>query len=498
MENGYHSEPMDNVDRAWLGMDSETNLMIINGVLMFDELIDFSRFRSLFQERLVGQFARFGQRLVERPRGSGRYYWVTDPYFDIRAHVHRLALPAPGDKQMLQSLVSDLMNSDFDKNKPLWTVYLIEGYGEGCAVFARFHHCIADGIALIRVMLSLTDEAAEGKEQTVKPRYASSDDPRRSALFKPFRPLLNLSRTTINQTGRLGAMTLRQILSTLDDPAGFIEMAKSVGILSAAGAATLTRLIILPPDRTSIYQGKLGTVKQTVWSEPIPLPEVKRIGKSLGGTVNDVLIAALTGALRVHMAEKGDDPDRGDLRAMVPVNLRPLDQAIELGNRFGLVYLTLPVSLADPMQRLYEVKRRMDILKSSPEAILAYQVLNGLGVLPGDLAVRATDMFAGKASAVLTNVPGPRTTRYFAGAPLRRMMFWVPQSGDIGVGLSIISYNDEVCLGIVIDEKLIANPNQILVAFQREFEMLSRLADKYNAAKETVYQNVMSLSIDDE
>ncbi len=479
MTDTRNSEPMGSVDRAWLGMDSETNLMIINGVMIFDELIDYHRFRTVFEERLVGQHPRFGQRIVERPRGSGRYYWEDDPYFDIRAHVRRVALPAPGDTATLQSLVSDLMSADFDRYKPLWRVYLIEGYGEGCAVFARFHHCIADGIALIRVMLSLTDTSPEGdlKEPAPAPASVPPAGSKRS-LLGPVKPLANFTRSTIGGATKLGGLMLRETRQTIEDPARAIETAKAAGIISAASAAVLTRLLVIPTDRPSVFQGELGTSKRVIWSEPVSLDEVKRIGKTLGGTVNDVLIAALTGALRKYMLLRDDDPNAGDLRAMVPVNLRPLDRAIELGNQFGLVYLSLPVSMADPQQRLYEVKRRMDILKSSPEAIVAYQLLNALGVIPGDLATRATDLFASKASAVLTNVPGPQQTLYFAGVPLRRIMFWVPQSGDIGLGLSIISYDGEVALGIVVDEKLVDDPAIIIEEFGREFEVLGKLADQ--------------------
>jgi WS/DGAT/MGAT family acyltransferase len=468
---------MGSVDRAWLGMDSETNLMIINGVMIFDELIDYHRFRTVFEERLVGQHPRFGQRIVERPRGSGRYYWEDDPYFDIRAHVRRVALPAPGDTATLQSLVSDLMSADFDRYKPLWRIYLIEGYGEGCAVFARFHHCIADGIALIRVMLSLTDTSPEPDVEEPPPASAPPASSKKS-LLGPVKPLADLTRSTLSSATKLGTFMLRETRQTIDDPARAIETAKAAGIISAASAAVLTRLLVIPADRPSVFQGELGTSKRVIWSEPVRLDEVKRIGKTLGGTVNDVLIAALTGALREYMRLRDDAPDGGDLRAMVPVNLRPLDRAIELGNQFGLVYLSLPVSIADPQQRLYEVKRRMDILKSSPEAIVAYQLLNALGVIPGDLATRATDLFASKASAVLTNVPGPQQTLYFAGVALRRIMFWVPQSGDIGLGLSIISYDGEVALGIVVDEKLVDDPEIIIEEFSREFEVLGRLADQ--------------------
>ena len=192
--------------------------------------------------------------------------------------------------------------------------------------------------------------------------------------------------------------------------------------------------MIIPPDRDSVFRGELGTAKRLLWSEPVDLQQIKEIGRATGSTVNDVLIAALTGALRGFMAEEGDDVDSGDLRAMVPINLRSPDAPVSLGNQFGMVYLSLPVGLDDPLARLFAVKQRMDLLKSSPEPMVVYLVLNLLGMLPGELAAHAVDLFATKASAVLTNVPGPQQTLYFAGAPLRRLMYLGAAVGQYWLG----------------------------------------------------------------
>lgn len=485
---GYspRSEPMGAVDRAWLGMDSETNLMIINGVMLFDDVIDYDRFLQIWEERLLSQYARFRQRPIEKPRGSGRYMWEEDPYFDIRAHVRRIALPAPGDARTLQDLIGDLMSTDLDRHKALWRVYLIENVAGGCAIFSRFHHCIADGIALIRVMLSMTDEEADMDFMALEVENEVIASGERFSLLGPIKPMVRFAKSAFGGASKATSTLFHETMQAIEDPGAAFEAAKSMGVITAASVAVLTRLIVIPPDRDSVFKGELGVVKRVVWSDPVDLVEVKRIGKAFGGTVNDVLIAALTGALRSYMLYRDDRPDDGDIRSMVPVNLRPLEGDIELGNRFGLVYLTLPVSLGDPLERLYEVRRRMNILKSSPEAILVYQVLNLLGMLPGDLAEKATNVFASKASAVLTNVPGPQRTLYFAGKPVRRIMFWVPQSGDIGLGLSIISYNHEVMLGIVIDEKLASDPEIIMESFTEEFATLGRLADaRQNIMEET-------------
>ncbi len=476
---GREREPMHNVDRAWLGMDGDTNLMIINGVMMFDELIDYELFKRMIQQRMVDKFRRFRQRLVETTPGAGGYAWEDDPYFDIRSHVRRIALPAPGDTIMLQSLVSSLMSESLDRNRPLWQMYLIENYEGGCAIYSRLHHCIADGIALIQVMLSMTDSTPEISWPLAKEPSANGR-PQRPSLVRPF---FRTTRWALQSAARAGDLLVRGGARTLDDPGALLDRARIAGIVTAASAAVLTRLVIIPPDRPSVFRGELGTTKRAVWSDSLALDEVKQIGRTMGGTVNDVLISVLAGGLRRYMAERGDDMEGGDIRAMVPVNLRDLEGELELGNQFGMVYLGLPIGVADPVQRLFEVHRRMDILKNSPEPVVVYQVLNLLGMLPGDLATLATDYFAGKASAVLTNVPGPRNELYFIGRRLKRMMFWVPQSGDIGMGLSILSYNGAVNLGVMTDEKLVPDPECILDAFMAEFAALRQAAAAFEAAR---------------
>jgi len=150
---------MPAADAAWLHMDRPTNPMVVNSVIWFDEPLDWQRAKQVFERRIVDEFPRFRRRVGEPVGRPPRF--EDDPEFDIAQHMHRLALPAPGDQAALQALVSDLITPPLDPTRPLWHVYLIEGYGEGCAVLFRIHHCIADGIALARVMLSLTDTDTE-------------------------------------------------------------------------------------------------------------------------------------------------------------------------------------------------------------------------------------------------------------------------------------------------------------------------------------------------
>jgi diacylglycerol O-acyltransferase / wax synthase len=467
--------PMSNVDKAWLEMDSATNLMIINGVLFFEGKIEFEELKRVLLDRFVSRYDRFRQRVVGQ---GGRLYWEDDPHFDIRAHVRRYALPEPADMATLQTVVSAIVNEPLDRRKPLWRYLLIENVEGGSVLLARLHHCIGDGIALIKVLLDMTGTSPEASRRILEGRYE-----RRRGPSNPIDPLIHLAQEALAGTRSFLKTAAGQTLQTFEDPHHPLEIARSAGIISAAGAAIIAKLLILPPDRPSVFQGELGAIKRVVWSEPFDLQRVKLLGNSLGATINDVLVAAVAGALRRYMVASGDDPATGDITAMVPVNLRPPSDNRELGNEFALVYLSLPVSYEDPYDRLTMTKRHMDVLKNSPEPFLVYQILGAIGALPLDLARQATTWFSTKASAVLTNVPGPREQLYFAGTALTNLMFWVPQSGEIGLGISIISYNGRVMLGIMIDERLVSNPQLIMAGFADELATLEARVFARNATQ---------------
>ena len=233
---------------------------------------------------------------------------------------------------------------------------------------------------------------------------------------------------------------------------------------------------MLPPDPATAFKGRLGRRKRAAWSTPIPLEDFKAIGTAFGATVNDVLVATATGALRRYLERRGEPTVGLSIRASVPVNLRPAADAHKLGNSFGLVFLTLPVGVVDPVKRLGSIKKAMDELKRSPEALVAYGVLNVMGLAPVEVERMGLRFFGSKATAVLTNVPGPREPLYLAGRKLDKVMFWVPQSGHLGLGISILSYAGGVMLGVATDEGLVADPERIVEAFGREFDSLRAAA----------------------
>jgi WS/DGAT/MGAT family acyltransferase len=236
------------------------------------------------------------------------------------------------------------------------------------------------------------------------------------------------------------------------------------------------RLALLWPDPKTPFKGELGVPKRAAWSAPLALQEVKAIGRAVGGSVNDVLLTAATGALRRYMQGLGEPVDGLNFRGVVPVNLRPADVEPDLGNKFGLVFLSLPVGIADPLERLLELKRRMDKIKGSPEAILIFGLLNFAGGAPVEVQDALVNIFGTKATGVMTNVPGPRQQLYLAGAPLDTIMFWVPQSGHLGLGVSIISYAGQVWLGVATDQGLVPDPEAIIAGFHVEFDELLKIA----------------------
>ncbi len=452
------AQRMTNADAAWLHMDRPTNLMVVNALMWFDEPLDIDRSRAIVRERLIARFPRFSQRIADPPLGIGLPSWQDDPGFDLDLHVHRLALPAPGGDAALQELVADLMVMPLDRSKPLWHMYVIEGYGSGTAVLTRMHHCIADGIALTRVLLSLTDEQPDAGLAPVG--ATTRGHSRAGALAAPARTGVHVAEAALHEGLELAVHPRSELPGLL-------------GRISDDGRA-LAKLLLTGSDAPSVFRGDLGVARRVCWTDRIALDDVRAIGHATGTTVNDVLLAAVSGALHRYLADHDDSV--AEIRAMVPFNLRPLDEPLprDLGNRFGLVYLTLPVGAATPAARLAEVHRRMDGIKHSPEGMLSYAILGIMGATPVPVEQRLIDVFAPKTTAVMTNVPGPRQPIYFAGSKVAGVLGWVPASGNIGMGVSIFSYDGGIRIGLQVDAGLVPDPETIIASIGTELAALAR------------------------
>ncbi len=241
---------------------------------------------------------------------------------------------------------------------------------------------------------------------------------------------------------------------------------KAVALAEQGSALTaeIAKLVLMNEDSPTRFKGKPGVAKRVAWADPLPLSEVKAIGRALDCSVNDVLLSSVAGALRAYLKARGDDVGGVSIRALVPVNLRPPEKAWKLGNRFGLVFLDLPLGIENPVERVYAVRANMGALKGSYQPVLSLGILAAMGVGPRVLQEQLLGMLAKNATAVMTNVPGPQRPLFLSGAAIETLMFWVPQSGDIGVGVSILSYNDEVQFGLVTDRKLCPDPDEVIEA----------------------------------
>lgn len=449
-------QKLGSADVAWLRMESATNPMTIVGLLVFDRPMRARELKRLIEDRFL-VFQRFRQCVTGL---DGTPAWEDDPHFDLDAHVHRAALPAPGGQEALQELVSDLMSTPLDFSKPPWQFHLVEDYDGGSALIARLHHCIGDGIALIHVLISLADEYFEGRPV---PGYGETAGTEGliDGLLKPVGKVV----TTV---GRAAGGLVTGGLGLVRNPGQVLEWTKQ----GMSVAAATSRILLLSTDSETRFKGEVGVIKRAAWSQPLPLADVKAIGRGAGAKLNDVLLGGLTGALRRYLLAHGEPVEGVEVGTVIPVNLRPMERAFELGNQFGLVFLSLPVGLAEAAERLRAVTQRMDLIKASAEPAVVFAILQAIGSGPEVLHQQVVDIFSSRVSGVVTNVPGPRERLHLGGRAIRRVMFWVPRAGDIGLGVSIISYADEVLVGVGTDARMAPDPEAIVAGFHEELEAL--------------------------
>jgi diacylglycerol O-acyltransferase / wax synthase len=236
--------------------------------------------------------------------------------------------------------------------------------------------------------------------------------------------------------GSFGLTAVRQGVGIAGSPSHAARLAGAVG----RDAATMLRLLLTPADAATALKGDPGISRRVAWSSPLSLPEIKDVAHAHHATVNDVLLAAVSGALRHYLQDR--DSPVAEIQAMVPFNLRPLDRPVprELGNKFGLVFLPLPVGTSGSYRRLVAVQRRMQEIKRGRDGPVSYGLLSTMGMTPEPVERRIIDVFTAKGTAVMTNVPGPKEPVYLAGAPVRTVLVWAPTSGHIGMSVSIYSY----------------------------------------------------------
>jgi WS/DGAT/MGAT family acyltransferase len=425
------------VDTAWLHMEMPTNLMMVGGVAFFAVPLDERRVMTAVGRRLLPSHPRFTWRVQPSPLGLPR--WVEDPMFDLAGHVSRVVLPAPGGDAELRALLGDLMSRPLDMGRPLWDMHVIHGYRNGGVLLTRIHHCVADGTALVRVLRSLTAASAEASLRPVRGQRPSA--PRHAGIGLPD-----------------------------------LDPGRALGRAAAAAAHvyTLGRLAALWPDPSTPLRGPLTVRKGIAWTDPHPVAELRPVRRWTGCTVNDVLVAAAAGSLRRNLLRRRV-PIPPRLRALVPVDLRRDPGDDRLGNQFGLVFLDLPVGVAEPIGRLTEVHRRMEEARRSLQPSVTMEVLGVLGLVPHPLQRQVIRFFGAKATVVVTNVRGPADSLYLAGERLSNLLFFVPQSAGLGLGISIMSYAGNLQIGVIADSGLVPNPDTIARDLNAELRRLTHL-----------------------
>lgn len=450
---------MSGADAMWLGADRDSHLMVIDAIMWTEEPLDWAEVERVLQERLLDTYPVFRQRPVESPWPWVLPSWEDDPDFRLSHHVRRAKLRAPGDDVRLQAFLEKHVSEPLDRSRPLWEVWFVDNYHGGSVVFSRFHHAMADGMALAQVMMTLTDPGPD-------------PDPSQPATEEP-------------PTVRLAVEPPQGARSTVVSGAtALVRSMLSVPALPALGVRTakVAQKVLLDALPRSILNGEPGAAKRMTWSQPRSIEEVKRVSRATDATVNDVLVSALSGALAAYLDTRGQVVDH--LTTMVPVNTRPPDKPLprELGNKFALVLLHLPTGDLHPLERLKEVSRRMNTIKHSPESLITSVVAEGIGHLYA-IERPFVDYFAAKAVGVTTNVMGPREPRYLAGRKVAGVLGWVPGSGRQTLGVCIYSYAGTVRIGFKVDARTVPTPELLVRAFDEQLDALSGLvAEKESGA----------------
>jgi WS/DGAT/MGAT family acyltransferase len=464
-------------DHAWLRMDTPDNLMVITGLMIFDAPLDYEALKNTIEQSML-PIRRFRQRLEPSKFPFMRPFWQDDPNFDLESHLERIKLPQPADQKTLQDFISQLLSKKLAYSRPLWHFYLIENYGNGGVFIARMHHSIADGIALMQVLLSLTSTIPDpSSSKQFKEQAVSATGPQKTHQSA----FLGSEKWKTKNLWGEGIKMLRNPAHARFRTRQLIDL-----------AATIGNLALRWPDPPTVFKGPLGTEKCATWSEPISLNDVKFIRKTFNCTVNDVLLTVVAGALGRYVDLQGEATRKVSIRGFIPVNLRPLELDENLGNKFGLVFLSMPIGIHDTIERLYAVKQNMNAIKSSSEPVATFGVINLFGAVPAKAEDLLVNFFDTKGTTVITNVPGPQEQRYLAGAPINTLMAWVPQTGRIALGISILSYNGKVWLGVATDQGLVPDPETIIDSFYLEYQDLLARAQQTCEARQKHILAMMS------
>jgi hypothetical protein len=498
-------------DALWLTMDRPNSLMVIDTVMWFRAVPDWDEVEAVVQQRLVERFPVFARHPVQ---DGSTWYWEDDPDFDLSHHLVRCTVPDPGDVAALQAYVSAQRSIPFDKSRPLWVLHLIDGVhfptGDvGAAVMGRFHHAIADGVRLVQVTLGLCDMAEDAVPKKVGKKLRRSTTPAAIAVSTAKNVGRGVADVAVSsaesvtdvvggavggtvgtvqaalsgdvlgtaaKVAESGSNIFRSGLSVLRNPERVADLAKVVsspGNRVVNDLASVGKLALAGSSVDTVWTGTPGIAKGAYFAPMLDLGEVKAVRRATGTTVNDVLLAAISGALTRYLREHGDD-SVDEVLWMIPVSIKAFDAELpqDLGNYFALVAFRMPLGIDDRRARLAEVHERMERIKNSDEALLTFGVQRTISQAPDGLATFLTNFFANKAVGVLTNVPGPRRPMTLAGVEVDGVLGWAPCSGDQPMTICIFSYNGKVAIGFGVDTTLVPDGERLGVLLGEEFAQM--------------------------
>jgi len=444
-------------DAAWLYSEWEKNNQTVSSLMWLDREIDPDLFTEIVQERIVDKYPTFHQRV--RPSRNPLYlpHWEDDPEFDIANHIEVIQLD--GDKEELRALVSEQRGKLLDRERPLWKMFVIQGYrGNTTAIHSRIQHSIADGWALVRLTLSLCDQT----ETVHRPKTVDKPRRRKRDLVAP---VVDIVRNPVEIVQETLAVTLY--------PKRFIEFSADAVGTGFEATKNAVELVLAPRPGKTILHGKVSGEKKVDWIEPIPLQPIKDIGDALDATINDVLLAVLTNTLRKYLEEK-DALTVDDLFTSMPVSLRRPDADLPrtLGNRFGIVPVLLPVGIEDPIEQVQEIKRRIDDIKHSQMPIVSFGLISALSLTTADVEKLIQNVTQDHSIGVTTNVPGPRHEIWMAGGKVLGSWGMGGLSGDMNLSFGIYTLNGELNFSVHSDTGITADPERILDFFMESIEEL--------------------------
>lgn len=458
---------MSLLDAAFLDVEDGVTHMHIGSLARFEG--PAPRFAALVElmERKLPRLPRYRQRVRFVPGGVGRPVWVDDPHFNLRYHVRHTALPPPGLGDDVRNLMGRLMSQPLDRERPLWEAWVVEGFDDGSwAIISKVHHCMVDGISGTDLMAVMLDDEPDAE---LPPRHAWEPEPEPSTA--------KVLREAFVELAGSPAQQVQAAASLLRDPRKLVDVAKNTvaGISSYGRHTTSTKPLSI--------EGDIGPYRS--WDQTsVALDDIKRIRESLGGTINDVLLALATAGFRELLLARGDEIEQAQLHTLVPVSLRASDDH-SLNNQVTAIIADLPVHLPDSKARLDAIRAQMSEVKSSHQAEAGALLLSTLSRLAPPLLVSAAlrggtallrQLPQYRVNTVTTNVPGPRRPLYALGRELLEYVPFVPLSQGVRVGVAMLSYNGRVAFGVTGDWDSVPDLDPMITGIDAEARKLLRLS----------------------